>query len=89
MANLEAIIILTFKVFSSRKTMWKSQDFSITQILREINFQPLEVLNIYFYEFLHFLKAENYQINKIQCLKYCKTTILELLDSPKLILRKI
>ena len=51
-------------------------DFSITQILREINFGDtrsaksailthLEALNIDFYEFLQFLKAEIYQISEI------------------------
>ena len=49
-----------------------------TQILREISFDEesrraksailthLEALNCDLYEFLHFLKAEAYQINKIQ-----------------------
>ena len=57
--------------------MWKFQDFSITQILREINFEEsgsvksailthLEAVNFDFYEFLHFLMAEIYPINKIQ-----------------------
>ena len=57
--------------------MWKFHDFSITQILREINFGDfksaksailthLEALKFDFNEFLHFLKAEFYQINKIQ-----------------------
>ena len=57
--------------------MWKFHDFSIAQILREINFgdfrstkcatfNNLESLDFDYYEFLHFLKAENYQINKIQ-----------------------
>ena len=59
--------------------MWKFHDFSSTQILREINFGDfrvsksaiwthLEALNFDFHEFLHFLKAEIYQINKIQSL---------------------
>ena len=50
-------------------TVWKFNDFSITQILREINFGasrsaksaifiPLEALNLDFYENLHFFKAE-------------------------------
>ena len=55
-----------------------SNYFSITQILREINFgdsrsakyailTQLKVLNFAFYEILHVLKgAEIYQINKIQ-----------------------
>ena len=65
-------------------TVWKLQNFSITQILHEINFGDprsaksailthLEVLNIDFYEFLHFLKAENYQNNQIQSPKNCKS----------------
>ena len=58
-------------------TVWIFHNFSITEILREINFggsrsaksaisKHLEALNFDFCEFLHFLKAENYQINKIQ-----------------------
>ena len=70
--------------------LWKFHDFSITQILREIKFwystTHLEALNLDFYEFLPYLKAEIYQINKIQSPKY---GILELLDSAKLISRKI
>ena len=57
--------------------MWKFHDFSIIKILREINFEDsrsaqlailphLEALNFDIYEFLHFLKAEIYQINRIQ-----------------------
>ena len=57
--------------------MWKWQDFSTTQILREIKFWDsrsaksaivtiLEALNFDLYELLHFLKAESDQINKIQ-----------------------
>ena len=55
--------------------MWKFQEFAIIQILREINFEHsrsaksaivthLEALNFEFYAFLHFWKAEIYQINK-------------------------
>ena len=54
---------------SSNVTVWKFHNFSITQILREINFWKsrsakcailthLEALNFDFYEFLNFLKAE-------------------------------
>ena len=54
--------------------MWKFQDFSVTQILREINFGDsksaksailahLEALNFDFYVFLHFLKAEIDQLS--------------------------
>ena len=42
-----------------------------------------------FYEFLHFMKAEIYQINKIQCPKIAKKEVLQFLNSPKLISRKI
>ena len=59
------------------KTLWILQNFSVTQVLREINFGDfrsakfailthLQALNFDFMIFLHFLKAENYQINKIQ-----------------------
>ena len=55
-------------------TVWKFHDFSITSILREINFGDsrsaklavfthLEAVNCNFYEVLHFLKAES-QIHK-------------------------
>ena len=50
-------------------TVWKFQDLSVTQILREINFWDsknarlailthLEALNFDFYEILHFSKGE-------------------------------
>ena len=56
-------------------TVWKFHGFSITQTLREINFgnsgsakfailKHLEALNFDFYEFLHFLKSEIYQLGK-------------------------
>ena len=56
--------------------MWKFHDFPITQILCEINFVAyrsaksailthLGAVNFESYEFLHILKAEIYQINKI------------------------
>ena len=58
-------------------TVWKFHDFSITQILREINFGDSrstksanltnwEVLNLDNSEFLHFLKVEIRQIHKNQ-----------------------
>ena len=57
--------------------MWIFYDFCIIQNLREINFEDfwsaksailphLEALNFDIYDFLHFLKAEIDQINKIQ-----------------------
>ena len=78
--------------------MWKFHDFSITEILREINFggsrsaksaisKHLEALKFHFHEFLHFLKAAIYQINKIQSpKKWQKSAVI---DSPKMISRKI
>ena len=49
----------------SLNTVWKCQDFSVIQILREINFEDsrspksailthLKALNFEFFEFLHF-----------------------------------
>ena len=65
--------------------MWKFHNFSITQILREINFGDfrseksailphLEALNFDFYELLHFMKVEINQINKIQSPKNAKNS---------------
>ena len=56
----------------------KITGYSVTQILPEINFKDvrstkyailthLEALNSDFYEFWHFLMAEIFQINTIQC----------------------
>ena len=64
------------KIYS---TVWKFHDFSITQILREINFGDsrsaksailphLQALNFDCLEFLHFLKAKIYQIYKSESL---------------------
>ena len=58
-------------------TVWKLQNFFVTQTLCEINFgvsgsakyailSQLKALNFDLYDFLHFWKSENYQINKIQ-----------------------
>ena len=66
--------------------MWKLQKFSVNQILREIKvgefkvsksviLAHLESLNFDFNEFLHFLKAEFYQINQIQSSKNVKMAI--------------
>jgi len=68
--------------------------------LCEINFKDVEVQksailahlkagNFDFYEFLLFLKATIYQMNKVQNQKNCKLAVLELLESPKLLSRKI
>ena len=81
-------------------TVWKFHDFSITQILRDINFWILEfqkfaifthseALNFDFHEFLHLLKAETYQIAQFRAPKMAKMAFFELLHSTKLISRKI
>ena len=78
----------------------KLHDFSNTQILREINFGDsrnaeyailthLEALNFDFYEFLHFLKAENSKSTKFRAPKKATTVVLKLQNSQKLISRKI
>ena len=62
---------------STCNTVWKFHDVSTSQFLREIKFWDSrsaksaiithsEALNFDYYEFLHFLKAEIYQINKTQ-----------------------
>ena len=68
--------ILMFLLKHDKGTMCKSQNFSFTQILREINFRDfrvkksailihLEALIFDIYEFLHFLEVEIYQDTKI------------------------
>ena len=80
--------------------MWKFHDFSITQILHEINFRDfqsaksailtqLEALNSYFHEFLHLLKAENTKLTRLKAPKMAKTADFALLESPTLISRKM
>ena len=57
---------------SSWITMWKLQNFSVPQILREIKIDEFKVLKLValtyfdFYDFLLFMKPEIYQINQIQ-----------------------
>ena len=62
-------------------TVWKFHDFSISDFLREINFEDsessksailtyLEALIIDIYEFLQFLKAEIYHLTKFIALKW-------------------
>ena len=80
--------------------MWKFHDFSITQILREINFGDsksaksailthLEALNYDFIEFLHFWEAEIDQNNKFRAPKIAKKGSFKTYRIPKLISRKI
>ena len=49
----------------------------------------LEALNVDFGKFLHFLKAKIYQNKKSRASKTVKMVDFELLDSPKMISRKI
>ena len=85
MFMIDSALKLVLQDLSS--TVWKSHYFSITQILREINFGDsrcakstisahLETVNFGFDDFLHFLKAQFDQLDKIQSLKNGKTTIL-------------
>ena len=71
--------------------MWKFHEFSITEILREINFgdsrsgKPailthLEAVNFHFYELLYFLNAGIDQINKIQNPKIGKLSRVSKID---------
>ena len=61
-------------------TVWKFHNFSITQILREINFEyscsvksailtHFEALNFDIYESLHLQQSEIFQSDKIQSLQ--------------------
>ena len=80
-------------------TVCKFNDFPITQILRETNFGDFrsaksatlthsESLNFDFYEVLHFLKSEIYQINIIQRTKSGKNCNFRPSKFPKLISQK-
>ena len=73
--------------------MWKFHNFSITQILRVINFgasksakyaiitQLVETVNFFF--FYKLLEADIYKINKFRATKLVKMANLELLGSPR------
>jgi len=80
--------------------MWKLQNFSATQIWREIKvcefgasiiviLTLFEALDFDFYEFLFIVKAEMNQKSKFRVFKITKMEFLELLVSQKLISRKI
>ena len=67
----------SFWIIVPHAIVWKFQDFSVIQILRQINFvgsrsaksaisTHLEALNCVSNEFFHILKAEIYQINHFQ-----------------------
>ena len=89
---------MKIKKESTPLTVRKFHDFTITQILREINFGDsrsaksailthLHVGALIFdiYEFCTFKS----QINKIHIPKKTKTAVLEILGAPKLISRQI
>ena len=59
------------------------------KILEVQNLPTAEALNFDFYNFFHFLKAEIYHINQVQSSKNGKNGSFRLLDSPKVISRKI
>ena len=69
------LVRLDSEYVETHYTAFKLQDISIIQILRQIEigesrsaksavYTHLQALNLDFYEFLHFLKAENCQIDK-------------------------
>ena len=65
---------------------------SILEILEVQNLPFWHILRLWifiFYELLHFWEVEIDQINKIRSLKMAKTADFALLESPKLISRKI
>ena len=70
-------------------------DFTWNQILGNLEVKNLSFEHIWrlliltFYEFRHFLKVQNYQINILRAPKMAKTAVLELLDYLKLISRKV
>ena len=74
--------------------MWKFQNFSVSQILREINFGDsrsakyailthVQALKFDFHEFLHYLKAEIDQMNKFRALRIAKHAISTHLEALK------
>ena len=81
--------------------MWKFQDFSATQILREINFGHLDapntailtiwpVLNLEFVRIFDISKSENFSKSKnSNPSKLLKRQFLNFWNQPKLISRKI
>ena len=84
----------------SQITVWEFQDFFITLIFREVNVEEsrsakssilthLEALNCDFYEFVHFNEDDIYKRIILKAPKIAKTAIFAILDSPKMILRKI
>ena len=64
-------------------------NFGVSRSAKSAILIHLEAMNVDLYEVLHFVKAEIHQINKIQSPKMWKTAVLELLDSPNLISRKM
>ena len=70
--------------------MWKFNDFSITQILREINFRESSGCNTNVFpilEALHFVNVVLFFVCKAS--ECAKMADFETLDSPTLISRKI
>ena len=68
--------------------MWKFEDFSITQILREINFEESRSCKTVVFSIsgaLIFVNLVNFSLNKLQCVKMADFALQE---SSKLISRK-
>ena len=81
-------------------TMWKYQNFSVTQILREIKvgksgvsksaiLTRCQALNFDIYEFFQSYNAGIAKLTKFRAHEMAKKAFLEFLDLPKLISRKI
>ena len=96
MMILRTIIMNAGEMKRHRDTVWKFYYFSITQNLREINFEDSRgaksaiFTQFWFNDFLHFWKVDVYtKLTKFWASKMAKMPVLELLHSPQLISRKI
>ena len=69
-------------------TVWIFENFSVIHILREINFDNLEVLKLPFLPF--YVSLVNFWLQKVQKFKiqFVKMADFALLEFPKLISRK-
>ena len=91
------LMLMNFGTLKSKVTtigtLWKIHNF-FTQKLREIkvpkcHFNTNRGSEVHLFEFLHFLKVEIYQKQTSEPLIVLKMAVLQLIDSPKLISRKI
>ena len=80
------------------RTVWKCQDFSVIQILREINFEQYiksKTAGVFIFWALDFVNFINCILQIVEKFKHfrapkvAKNAVLEFLDPSKLISRKI